>query len=260
MKLFKSKKSLIAIEVITPILLLILWWVLSANSTSAFFPPLQIILEHFQKLWIWDNFASDVVPSLTNLCIGFFVGIFWGVILGVFFGSSKYLAWIVEPLIAFWRAIPPVALVPIFIALIGFGNETRILSITLAALFPTLLTTIDGMRAVDSVMIDVGRSFNVSRLTQLFSIRLRAASPMVFAGMQVSLQFAFVVMIASEMMGISIGIGAITLQSQQTFKAADMWAGILLLGIIGYLANLIFDWSRRRALGWYFSSQRMETS
>lgn len=256
----KSRGALIAIEIVAPIVVFFLWWTLSANSTSAFFPPLSVILEHFKELWIWNKFASDVLPSLTNLIIGFSSGIVLGVLLGVVFGSTRILAWCAEPLIAFWRAIPPVALVPIFIALIGFGNETRLLSITLAALFPTLLATIDGLRGVDQVMIDVGRSFNLSRLTQLFSLRLRAASPLVFAGMQVSLQFAFVVMIASEMMGISIGIGAVTLQSQQTFKSADMWAGILLLGIIGYLANLIFEWARYRTLRWYFASQRMESS
>jgi ABC-type nitrate/sulfonate/bicarbonate transport system permease component len=252
-----TKRALIGIEIVVPIVVFGAWWLLSANTTSAFFPPLGTIVEHFQQLWLWDKFASDILPSLANLVVGYSLSVVIGVSLGVVFGSSRILAWVVEPLITFWRAIPPVALVPIFISLFGYGNETRIFSITLAALFPTLLATIDGMRGVDPILTDVGRTFSIPTLSQLFSLRLRAASPMVFAGMQVGLQFAFVVMIASEMMGVSVGIGAVTLQSQQTFRAADMWAGILLLGIIGYLTNLVFEWIRRRALAWYFASQKV---
>ena len=252
-----GRSILVPIEIVVPMILFTAWWFLSADTKNAFFPPLPTIVEHFQDLWLWDKFFSDIVPSLTNLVAGYVLSVVVGVILGVLFGSSQLMSWIAEPLITFWRAIPPVALVPIFISLFGFGTETRIFSITLAALFPTLLATIDGLRGADPILVDVGRSFNIPIRTQLFSLRLKAAMPMVFAGMQVGLQFAFVVMIASEMMGVSIGIGAITLQSQQTFKAADMWAGILLLGIIGYLSNLIFEWVRRRALAWYFASQKV---
>ena len=253
----KRRPLLLAVEIGVPLALFGLWWALSENSTSAFFPPLSKIMEHFQQLWLWDKFASDIVPSLFNLVVGYAISVVLGIALGVILGANRYLAWLADPLITFWRAIPPVALVPIFISLFGFGNETRIVSITLAALFPTLLATIDGMRGIDPVLADVGRVFNIPMRAQLLSLRLRAASPMVFAGMQVGLQFAFVVMIASEMMGVSIGIGAVTLQSQQTFRSADMWAGILLLGIIGYLANLVFNWGRRRALAWYFASQKV---
>ncbi len=72
-----------------------------------------------------------------------------------------------------------------------------------------------------------------------------------------SLQVAFIVMIASEMLGSSQGIGAMTLLAQQSFMTADMWAGILLLGVIGFLVNILFSLLRRRVLSWYIGSRRL---
>ena len=134
----------------TPVLLVALWWFGSANSTNAFFPPLEQILRRFQALWLFDHFASDVLLSLRNLAVGYAVSVVGGVLLGFVIATVPVLRAMFEPVIHFVRGIPPVALVPILITLIGFGPEMRVTSIVLAALFPTMISTIDGIRA-DSV-------------------------------------------------------------------------------------------------------------
>lgn len=247
---------LVAIEILVPIALLVAWWLGSAGSTSTFFPPLQEMLAQFQSLWLFDHFATDVLPSLGNLFAGFAIGGVLGIVLGVLLGMVRSLSWLFTPVVDFSRAIPPVALVPIFVALLGFGNEVRIINIALAALFPTLISTIDGIRALDPQLRDVSSVYRLTWSERLFSVYLPAASPRIASGLQVSLQVAFVVMIASEMLGSSTGIGALTLIAQQTFAIPSMWAGILLLGIIGYLVNLLFNVARDRTLRWYVLSQQ----
>lgn len=249
--------ALVAVAVAVPLLLLAWWWAASAASTNTFFPPLATILQRFQALWLFDHFASDVLPSVGNLALSFLLASVIGVALGTALGLVRPLAWLLDPVIHFWRAIPPVALVPIFVALFGFGTETRIASITLAALFPTLISAVDGVRSVDPTLLDVTRGYRLRRWERVLLVTLPAASPRILSGMQVSLQVAFIVMIASEMLGSSVGIGAMTLLAQQSFAIADMWAGILLLGVIGFAANALFDLFRRWVLAWYIHSQRL---
>lgn len=253
-------RLLVGIEIVVPVLLMVLWWFASADSTDTFFPPLQNILEGFVGLTQSPQFLADVGSSLGNLLVSFVLASVLGVILGSLFGLVRPVAWFVGPIVHFFRAIPPVALVPIFVALIGFGNETRILSISLAAFFPTLIAAIDGVRSIDPTLGMVVKIYRFGRIQRYFAVVLPAASPRILSGMQVSLQTAFIVMIASEMLGSSTGLGAATLLAQQSFAIADMWAGILLLGIIGYSSSALFALFRRRVLRWYIASQQIGKS
>ncbi|MEW2461929.1 ABC transporter permease [Microbacterium sp. K41] len=249
---------LIGAEIAVPVLLLVLWWVASAASTNAFFPPLQVILQRLWQLAQTPAFLVDVASSVGNLALSFVLATVIGVLLGLVLGLIRPLSWLVEPTVHFFRAIPPVALVPIFVSLIGFGTETRILSITLAAVFPILISTIDGVRAGEPTLDMVSRVYRLTGPERLLSVMLPAAGPRILSGMQVSLITAFVVMIASEMLGSSTGLGAATLLAQQSFAIPDMWAGILVLGIIGYAATALFTLFRRRVLRWYIASQQQE--
>lgn len=250
--------ALVAVEILVPIALLAIWWIVSAGSTNTFFPPLQTILTRLLDVAQTPKFWLDVGSSVGNLLLSFAIASLLGILLGAALGLIRPLSWFVEPTVHFFRAIPPVALVPIFVSLIGFGNETRIISITLAALFPVLISTIDGIRSVDETLGMVSKVYRIGWADRLFTVTLPAASPRILSGMQVSLITAFVVMIASEMLGSSNGLGAWTLLAQQSFAIADMWAGILTLGIIGYATTALYTLLRRRVLRWYIASQQQE--
>ncbi|MGP9782484.1 ABC transporter permease [Glutamicibacter sp. AOP12-B1-11] len=241
-----------------PFVLILAWFKASSQSTNAFFPPLSDILVRFADLWIFEHFVSDIIPSMRNLIIGFALAAVLGVVIGFILATVPVLRVLFEPSLHLLRGIPPVALVPILITLVGFTDQMRISSIVIAAVFPTLIATMDGIKAVDASLKDVCTVYRLDRKDRLLSVYLPSASPQIAAGMQVSLLVAFIVMIASEMMGTAQGIGAMTLLAQQTFMAADMWAGILLLGLIGFLSNVLFDLVKNRALSWYIGSKKME--
>ncbi|GAA4368232.1 ABC transporter permease [Paeniglutamicibacter cryotolerans] len=254
----KSSKALWAIGVLTPLAALAAWWFGSANSTNPFFPPLQQILIRFQELWLFAHFSSDVMLSLRNLTLGFTLGVAAGLVIGFVLAMVPLIRWMFEPVIHFFRGIPAVALVPILITLIGFGVEMRVANIALAAFFPTLIATMDGIRSVDGGLKDVCQVYRLTTAERITRVYLPSASPQIASGMQVSLQVAFIVMIASEMLGSSQGIGALTLLAQQSFMSADMWAGILLLGLIGFMANMVFELVKRRVLAWYIGLRAQE--
>ncbi|WP_084821074.1 MULTISPECIES: ABC transporter permease [unclassified Leucobacter] len=250
--------ALIGAEIAVPILLLAAWWFASANSTNTFFPPLRTILTRLAELSATPAFWTNVGSSVGNLLLSFLLACAIGVGLGIALGTVRWLSWLLEPTIHFFRAIPPVALVPIFVSLLGFGNETRILAITLSAVFPVLISTIDGIRALDPERVSVGRIYRIGRWDRIVTIALPEASPRILSGVQVSLITAFVVMIASEMLGSSLGLGAMTLLAQQSFMIADMWVGILVLGVLGYVANALLVLLRRRVLRWYIAIRQQE--
>lgn len=246
----------LGLELWLPVLLVAAWWLWSAQAGQPFFPPLADILARFRELWLFDRLPSDVLPSLRNLAAGYAIASVVGITVGVLLARVRLLREAFEPVIHFVRSTPGVAMVPIFILVLGFDASMKVSIIAVAAVFPTIIATIDGVRSADPVLLDISRAYHLTSAERVRQVLLPSAGPQIFAGLQVSLQVAFVVMIASEMLGSSEGIGALTLLAQQSFAVTDMWAGILLLGILGYLVNLAFLLVQRRVLHWYEGARR----
>jgi ABC-type nitrate/sulfonate/bicarbonate transport system permease component len=239
------------LQVAVPVSLLGLWWFVSAHSTDPFYPPASTIWHRFTAIWLSSSFVSDAVPSLRNLVVGLALAIALGVGAGTVIAQVRWLYSMFNPLVSFFRSIPGIAYLPLLIALMGFNAGERITAITLAAVFPVLLATIDGIRSVDETLLDVSRCYRLSRIRRLISVQLPAAAPRIFAGLELSIAAAVIVMVASELLGTSQGIGAQVLLAQSFFNFADMWAGIVLLALIGLVSNIIFRIVRSRVLAWY---------
>src|SRR5690625_4622618 len=251
-----SKRALgLSIQIGVPVLLLLVWWFVSDARGGASFPPLRDILVEFKALWLFDHFMSDVVPSLVNLLLGFTVAVVLGIATGLLFALLPAVAELFSPAIHLYRAIPSVAVVPVFISLFGFGDEVRLMIIVLAAFAPTWIATMDGVRAVEPQLLNMSRVYRITPLERVLGIQLPGALPQIFSGLQVSLQFSFVVLIATEMLGASRGIGSMTILAQQSFMSVSMWAGIILLGVIGFGANFILEMIRKPLLRWYDKSR-----
>jgi ABC-type nitrate/sulfonate/bicarbonate transport system permease component len=126
----------------------------------------------------------------------------------------------------------------------------KIFVIFLACLFPVLLNTFGGVRAVDPVLIDTGRTFGLSRLSALRQIVLPAAVPSILTGMRISLGIALIVSVVSEMITGNSGIGYFILDMQRIFRVPEMFAGIFMLGLLGYMINFVFLQIEARLLRW----------
>ncbi|MBS4751281.1 ABC transporter permease [Nocardioides sp. zg-ZUI104] len=247
-----------ALEVGVPVLIVALWWVWSENAQDPFFPPLSDILTRFRELWLFAHLTSDILPSLAIVLVGFGCSATLGVVAGVLLARVRPMRELLEPLLTFLRAVPMVAAIPVIVATMGFGDGVRLLIIVVAATPPMLIATMDGVSSLDPVLKDVMQTFRLSRWDQLMRVYVPQAGAQIFSGLQVCLQYSFVLMIASEMLGATRGIGYMTLLAQQTFVSVDMWAGILLLGAVGYLANLSLTLVRKRVLRWYDGAHAVE--
>jgi len=239
------------LEVSVPILLLVIWGLWSSGSDTYYFPPLTDILSTFADTWVFERVGSDVVPSLVRMGLGFAIAVAAAISVGLLLGLSPRARRAAAPIVEFLRAIPPPALLPFAILVIGVGSSMKVFIIAFVCVWPILLNTIDGVTSVDPTLRDTTRVYGVSKRDRLWRVMLPAASPQIFAGMRTSLSLALILMVISEMVASTNGIGYFVLQSQRTFAIPEMWSGILLLGILGYVLNGALVLIERRVLRWH---------
>jgi ABC-type nitrate/sulfonate/bicarbonate transport system permease component len=239
-------------EIAVPIAILIGWQLWAASAGSQYFPPPTSILDDFLDLWIFEQFRSDVVPSLMRILLGFAIGSGAGVALGIPLGLSVWARRLAMPHVEFWRAMPPPALLPISIVLLhSIGNLQKVSFIAFFCMFPVLLNTIDGVRALDPTLVDTARSYGIPRRELVRRIVFPAALPQISAGMRLSLSLAVIIMVVSEYFSSTNGVGYVLLLSKNTLQLGPMWAAIVLIGLIGYLLNLAYLLAERRFLAWH---------
>jgi ABC-type nitrate/sulfonate/bicarbonate transport system permease component len=233
-----------------PVGLVAVWWFASAASTSLYFPPLQTIVQTLRQDWIGAGFLEHLVPSVLKFLAGFLIAALLGIGLGLVIGIYPALRAASEPIIQFLRSLPPPVLLPVGLLLFGIGPSMNIAIIVFGAIWPTLLNTIDGVRSLDPQLSDMSRSYRLTRAQKIRYVILPNAGPQIFAGLRTTLQMAIILIVVSEMVASTNGIGYYVLNSQQTFAVAQTWAGTLVLGLLGYIANLTFIRLERYVLRW----------
>jgi ABC-type nitrate/sulfonate/bicarbonate transport system permease component len=242
----------IGLEIAVPLAILAAWQLWTASAHQARFPRLSTILVVFQKMWLFSQFGQHVVPSLERIGAGFAIAVVAGVALGIPLGLSRRLRRAAMPHIEYWRAMPPPALLPISVLLVhSIANRQKIAFIAFFCMFPVLLNTIDGIRGIDPTLLETARSYGVPRHERVGRIVLPAAFPQIVAGMRNSLALAVIMMVLSEYFSSTSGVGYVLLISKNTFQLAPMWAAIVLIGVLGYVLNLLFVLVERRVLAWH---------
>lgn len=215
-------------------------------------PAFSDVMARFRDRWVTDPDAwtRSLAPSLARLLAGWLSAVVIGVGLGTALGLSARARDYVDPVIQFLRSIPPPALLPLFIVLLGIGDAMKVTMIVFGVVWPILLNTVDGVSSVDSLHRDTARVYRLPFIEELRHILLPAAAPKIFAGLRISLSIAVILMVISEMVATVNGVGFELVQAQRTFRTLDVWATIVLLGIIGYALNATLAVVEGRVLGW----------
>lgn len=243
-------RSQTAVRVLAlPTALLAAWTAYTTVQYSVYFPPPQEIVAAALD-WLPQGWSEDLAPSVRNLAVGFLAATVIGIVAGFIIGSVRWVYSLTMPLIDFLRSIPKPAIIPLFVLILGIGPQSRILIITLGALWPILIGTIDGIRGVEQRYLDVARVFRVTGLRRVLRVMLPAASPQILAGMKTGIGLAIVMVVVSEMIASANGLGYFILRSQRVFDLPYMWAGTIVLGLLGFLLSFGFERLERRLLKW----------
>ncbi|MDQ0679585.1 ABC-type nitrate/sulfonate/bicarbonate transport system permease component [Arthrobacter pascens] len=243
-----------------PLLLVLIWWATTMGRPNFFFPAPALLMDTFGDVWFGERIITDVMPSLGRLLTGVIAAIGIGVTTGLLIGSVKWLRALLEPTLEFFRAVPPPVLVPVLMLLMGITDSMKVVVIISGCIWPVLLNTIEGVRAVDGVLSDSSRTYGIAGWARIRYLVLPSASPQIMAGIRQCLSIGLILMVISEMFASSSGLGFTIVQFQRSFAIPEMWSGIIVLGLIGVALSFIFQWTERRVLRWYHGQKEVENA
>ena len=238
---------------------LLAWQAITSYVRDSYFPTPLTILAKMRELWfsgpasrlfLTDEATANILPSLGRLLSGWAIGGAIGILLGLALGRSRTALDYVGPLISFGRALPAPALLPLFLVLFKIGTPVQLATIVFGVVWPVLLNTIHGAQSVEQIQLDTARAFGISWPRRAVGVVLPAALPKIFAGLRISLALSLVLMVISELVGATNGIGYQFQVASHSFDLPATWAWIALLGILGNLLNWLFLTVEHRVLAW----------
>jgi sulfonate transport system permease protein len=193
---------------------------------------------------------SELLGTLEHMVYGWFAASVAGIALGAMIGSSKWMRSYVAPSLELLRPLPVSAIIPVAIAAFGLTQGMALFVIAFGAIWPMLLATIHGFAAVEPRLYEVARSLHMSRLAVISKIALPSASPDILSGMRLSLTVALILSVVCEILAGLDGLGHWILLSARSFRSADLFAGVILLGLVGYFTALAMSAVEARLLRW----------
>jgi sulfonate transport system permease protein len=240
------------LSVSTVVLALALWELVARQMHSVYVPSVTQIAVTFYHEWFSPTFKEQAVPSLWRMACGYLIAGFCGVTLGVIIGYFRFMFRLLDPVLQYLRATPPTAIIPVGILLLGIGDLMKILVIAFGAFWPILINSADGARLVPRERLDTARIFGLTQMETLRRVVIPSALPQIAAGLRTGLAIAFILIVVSEMIGSTNGLGYYILQAQRTFAIPEMYGGVVLLAILGFLLNSLFVFGESKVLGWHY--------
>jgi ABC-type nitrate/sulfonate/bicarbonate transport system permease component len=231
--------------------LLGLWWAASHGGwiSRVFLPTPEATLASLHEGLGSGELAAFTAATAWRMVLGWLLASALGVALGVAIGLSATLrAWL-QPMLEFIRPLPASALLPLAIAIFGLSPAMVLSVVAFGAMWPVLLGTIHGLASVQPQLQEVARCLNLSRAAYTWKIGLPNALPDILAGMRLALTVALIVSVVGEMIASQAGLGQAILLAARAFRASELFAGIVLLGLIGLASNALLALAERRLLG-----------
>lgn len=238
------------------ILLLLALWQFSALylMDTPTWPPVTRIFQAWLSDLLDGTLITNLLATFWRQMLGYWLAVVLGIGVGLAMGYFRVAYNLMEPLIEVFRPIPGPAYLPVLVLFVGIGDEMKVVLILVASLFPILLNTYSGVRAIDPVQFDTARTLGLTTAQTLREIVLPAAMPQILTGMRISLAISLILAILSEMIVSNDGLGYFTLLAERTFKVPDMYAGIFTLAIFGYALNRLFLFGEARLIRWHQES------
>jgi len=255
MKIKNRKVKAIVYGVTTFAVLLLLWQVavMTSNSQIDFPTPFEVIRRFIYMIFNkTGNYTiiGHVLWSFSRVLVGFSIACILGVILGLTMGWFDYVRAIFQPVFDLLRPIAPLAWIPLAILWFGIGEQYKYFLIFIAAFVPFTLNSFSGVSHVDKQLIGAAKMLGASNTQVFFEIVVPSAIPSIFSGAQVALSNAWMTMLAAEMVRSSEGIGWLIIAGQSINDMTQMIAGMLGIGIVGFLLATGMSLLERRCLVW----------
>ena len=195
---------------------------------------------------LWRAIAGTVLL----MAEGFFAASLVGISLGIVIGLSPRARAYFEPTLEVLRPLPATAIIPVAILLLGLTQSMIVAVIAFGALWPVLLGTIQGLKTIEPRLIQLSRVLEMSRTNFVRKIALPNAVPDIFAGLRLALTISLILAVVTEMLSAQPGLGSVILIAARSFRSADLYGGVAVLGLLGFVTNTAIERLERWALRW----------
>ncbi|WP_129657334.1 ABC transporter permease [Rothia uropygialis] len=237
-----------------PIVLFAVLWefapLLGSPTFQVFLPRFHVVVGAWWDLLVsgelWSHFSASLARSLVGFVIAAVLGIAFGLVIGWYRAAYEIL----NPLLEIFRNTAALALLPVFVLLLGIGELSKVVIVIYAAFFPVLLNTAAGLKTVDPLLIRFGKTLGLSQAALFRHIILPAAVPTIFTGIRIAGSAAILVLIAAEMVGAKSGLGFLITSSQNSFLIPQMYAGVLTIALLGLIVNSLLVGLESRFSRW----------
>jgi len=240
----------IGIVVFIALIALAEWGTRTGWITSLTLPRPSDVLATFGELWQSGLLLKHLVPSLTRLAVGAVLGVSVGISVGVLIGLFSYIRAGMVPLVAALFPIPKIALLPLFVIWFGIDEGSKYALIAFGTFTPTVVATYGAVDNVDRTLIRMGQSFGLTWWSIVRKIVIPGALPGILSGLRVSLAIAIILLVAAEMLGAEYGIGAYILEAGALYDLERLFAGVVILSVLGVLVSATITRIEKRLLRW----------
>jgi NitT/TauT family transport system permease protein len=217
---------------------------------ATFLPPFSTVLGTLFDMVRSGELAGHLFASATRALGGFAIAVAIGVPLGLVIGWYRTLAGLLNPLLELFRNTAPLALLPVFVLVLGMGETSKVSMVVYSCVWPIVLNTVSGVRNVEPLLIRSALSMGLTPLQLFRKVVLPASVPAVFTGIRVAGAYSILVLVAAEMVGAKAGLGYLVNYSQFTFEIPKMYAGIVTLALLGLVFNHAVLLAERRLTAW----------
>ena len=217
---------------------------------ATFVPPCSEVLVRLTSGLFSGELVTHLLVSLSRSLAGFSLALGVAIPLGFALGWFRSFERFFDPLIQLFRQTPALALLPLFILMLGVGEISKIAIIFYGAQWAIQLNTVSGVKNVDPLLIKLARSLGLGRLDLFRKIIFPAALPTIFTGLRLSATRSILIIVAAEMMGAKEGLGYVLKNSEYSYDVVTMYAAILLLALIGLSTNYLLVALERHLTGY----------
>jgi NitT/TauT family transport system permease protein len=246
----------IVLTVSAPVIVLLIWEALSRSGriNQIFWPPPSSLWDTLTKLLDKGDLIDDIRVSTIRILAGFAIGAIPGVALGLAMGLFWPVRVFLMPIASAIYAVPKIAILPLVLIAFGTGETSKLAIIALSIFFLVVLNTMSGVLTIDPSFKDVARNFGANRLELFYTVAFPGALPAIFTGLRLALGFALIVIVGTEFVSQTNGIGHFVWESWQTLAIKKMYVGLIAIGLMGWVLTLGLDLLEKLVLPWRPSS------
>jgi ABC-type nitrate/sulfonate/bicarbonate transport system permease component len=213
-------------------------------------PPPSEVAKVLWRILASGEVVGPLAETLGLLFVSYGIACAAGIGLGIVMGYYRPIYNVLEPLAEILRTIPKPVLLPPLMLFLGLGAPMKIFIVAIAAFFPVLINTMQAVRSVDPTLIDTARTFSHGDAAILGKVLFPASTPLIMAGMRVSLGLALILVVLSEMLAGTGGLGYLIIGMQRSFQVRETFAWLVILSAVGISLTMIFDWIERKLVFW----------